>query len=95
MTHHPKQRLARLVSGLSLCLAIAMPVWAQTDPIFGAAGFQQNRDYFSAGPTEHVDTLTGNLILTYTDPVLPGTAGHDVRVQRPDNALGIAGGAAH
>ncbi len=86
MTHHPKQRLARIVTCLSFCLATAMPVLAQTDPVFGAAGFQQNRDYFSAGPTEHVDTLTGNLILTYTDLVLPGNAGHDVRFQRTYNA---------
>ncbi len=87
--------LARLAVCLSFCVAAAVPVWAQTDPVFGAAGFQQNRDYFSASPTEHVDTLTGNLILTYTDLVLPGKAGHDVRVQRTEDAPVAARGVAH
>ena len=30
-------------------------------------GFQQNRDYFSGAPFENIDTLTGHVILTFTD----------------------------
>ncbi len=85
MTDHPMQRLARIVTCLSFCLATATPGLAQTDPIFGAAGFQQNRDYFSAGPRGTSTRLPGNLIMTYTDLVLPGNAGHDVRFERTVN----------
>ncbi len=59
---------------------------AQGDPVFDAAGFQQNRDYFSGAPFEHVDTVTGNLILTFTDLVLPGNGGSELRFQRTFNA---------
>ena len=50
-----------------------------TDPVFDANGFQKHRDYFSQQPFEHIDTLTGGLILTHTDLVLPGNAGRDLR----------------
>jgi hypothetical protein len=58
------------------------------DPLeeFNANGFEQNRDYFSASPNEHIDPMTGNAILTFTDLVLPGNAGLDVRVQRVYNS---------
>jgi len=68
-----------------------------TDTVFASKGFQQNRDYFSQAPTEHIDTLTGNLILTYTLLVLPGNGGHDLRVQVTYNSAnrtwrtGVAG----
>lgn len=55
------------------------------DRVFDANGFQQNHDYFGASPSEHVDMLTGNLILTYTDLVLPGNAGRDVKFMRVFN----------
>jgi hypothetical protein len=74
---------AVLVAG---CVGAAQTSAAQgTDPIFDSKGFNQNRDYFSASPTEHIDTLTGNLILTYTDLALPGNAGQSVRFQRTFN----------
>jgi hypothetical protein len=54
------------------------------DPLqaFNANGFDQNRNYFSQLPVEHIDPMTGNLILTFTDLVLPGNAGFDLRIQR-------------
>ena len=67
------------------------------DPTFDAKGFQKGRDTFSQLPFEHVDALTGNLILTFTDFVLPGNAGFDVRFQRTYNSksgqwtFGLAG----
>jgi Domain of unknown function (DUF6531) len=90
--------------GASRCLALVVSVlWAVsahaqgTHPILDVAGFQQNRDYFSEAPFEHIDTLSGGLILTFTDLVLPGNAGRDLRFQRTYNSkstrwsFGIAG----
>jgi hypothetical protein len=75
------------------CLLAAQISAAQgTDPVFDSKGFTQNRDYFSASPTEHIDTLTGNPILTYTDLVLPGNAGQSVQFQRTFNPKSAAGG---
>ena len=59
---------------------------AVADEVFDAAGFNPNRDYFSALPFEHVDPMTGNLVLTFTDLVLPGNAGFDLRIQRTYNS---------
>jgi hypothetical protein len=56
------------------------------DPIFDARGFDANRAAFSPLPFEHIDPLTGNLLLTFTDLVLPGSAGFDLRIQRTYNS---------
>ena len=62
-----------------------------TDPLFDAHGMQENRSYFSLLPFEQIDMLTGNVILTFTDLVLPGDAGLDVRIGRTYNSKGTAG----
>jgi hypothetical protein len=46
--------------------------------VFDATEFNRNRETFSVLPYEHVDPLTGNLLLTFTDLVLPGNAGFDL-----------------
>jgi len=51
--------------------------WA-ADAVFDAKGFQPNREFFSELPFEHIDPMTGNLMLTFTDLVLPGNAGFDL-----------------
>ncbi len=56
------------------------------DELFDARGFVQNRAYFGQAPLEHVDPATGSLILTFTDLVLPGNAGFDLRIQRTYNS---------
>jgi hypothetical protein len=38
-------------------------------------GFQRDRSYFSPEPWEHYDTVSGNVMLTFTDLTLPGNAG--------------------
>jgi hypothetical protein len=35
---------------------------------------------------EHIDPMTGNLPLTFTDLVLPGNAGFDLKIQRIYNS---------
>lgn len=75
-------RFATVLLSVLLALSGHGIAFAQsTDPVFASKGFQQNRDYFSQAPTEHIDTLTGNMILTYTLLVLPGNGGHDLRFQ--------------
>lgn len=91
----PCARIA--LATLILLAAGALPSRAQNDPVFDAKGFQQNRDYFSQEPYEHIDTLSGSLVLTFTDLVLPGNAGRDLRFQRTFNSkdsqwtFGLAG----
>ncbi len=71
--------------------------FAQSDPVFDAKGFQQNRDYFAQAPYENIDTLSGGLVLTFTDLVLPGNGGRDLKFQRTFNSkedkwtFGLAG----
>ena len=44
--------------------------------------FAGNHQLDSAVPNEHVDPLSGNLLVTATDLVLPGNAGLDLAVTR-------------
>jgi YD repeat-containing protein len=75
-----------------ISLLIARMVFAQGDPIADANGFQKNHDYFSAEPFEHIDTYTGSLVLTFTDLVLSGNAGHDLRFTRTYNSKAFTNG---
>ncbi|MBY0497204.1 MAG: hypothetical protein K2Y23_23615, partial [Cyanobacteria bacterium] len=67
------------------------------NPTLDAPGFREQRDYFSQMPFEHIDALSGALILTFTDLVLPGDAGRELRLQHSYNSkttawtFGIAG----
>ncbi len=49
-------------------------------------GFNARRDFVSQLPFESADPMTGNVILSFTDLVLPGNAGFDLRVQRTYNS---------
>lgn len=48
-------------------------------------GFHTERNYFSPEPWESFDVLSGNVILAFTDLVLPGNAGRALRFQRVYN----------
>jgi YD repeat-containing protein len=58
---------------------------AAADAVFDAKGFNPNREFVSDLGFEHIDPLTGNLLLTFTDLTLPGNASFDLRVQRTYN----------
>ena len=66
--------------GLFLGRAVA------ADEVFDARGFNPHRDTFSQLPFEHIDPVTGNLLLTFTDLALPGNAGFDLKIQRTYNS---------
>jgi hypothetical protein len=69
-----------------LLAAVAAAHLQAADAVFDAKGFNPNREFASELPFEHVDPMTGNLLLTFTDLVLPGNAGFDLRIQRTYNS---------
>ena len=73
-----------------MCLVAILSVVASgralADDVFDATGFDRKRDTFAQLPYEHIDPMTGNLILTFTDLVLPGNAGFDLKIQRTYNS---------
>ena len=73
------------VSLISAGLMLAGPS-ADAQSLFTERGFSLTRESFSPLPYEHVDPLTGNLLLTFTDLVLPGAAGLDLVIQRSYNS---------
>lgn len=73
---------------LLFCSSFSLAFGQGTHPVNDAPGFQQHRDYFSEMPFEHIDTLTGSLVLTFTDLVLPGDAGRELKFQRTYNSKG-------
>jgi YD repeat-containing protein len=79
-------RMGRALS-VVVILLIANAAFAQSAALeaFNAMGFQKNRNYFSPEPYEHYDTVSGNVLLTFTDLTLPGNAGRSLRFQRTYN----------
>jgi YD repeat-containing protein len=67
------------------------------DPTYDVNGVQYGREFFAPLPFEHIDTVSGNLLLSYTDLSLPGNAGFSLNVVRTYNSndgrwrFGIAG----
>lgn len=79
---------ARVLVVAIAALQFSTPTSAQSNSTFEAKakGFQPNRDYVSLEPFEHIDTVSGNLILTFSDLVLPGNVGRELRFQRTYNS---------
>jgi hypothetical protein len=71
------------VTTIALVLLLANAAVARGQE--GIAGSQPNRAYASQLPFEQIDPLSGNLMLQFTDLVLPGNAGRDLRFQRTFN----------
>jgi hypothetical protein len=59
-----------------------------SDPSFIPIGLHPKQAYFGQLPFESIDMVNGNLILTFTDLVLPGDAGMHLVVQRTFNRQG-------
>jgi len=74
-------RQALRLAALTVIVA-AVVTTVGADEVFDARGFNRNRDLFSQFPYEHIDPLTGDLLLTFTDLVLPGNAGFDLKIPR-------------
>jgi len=90
-----------VTGAIAIVLAMAVPTVrpaAQSGhPIADAPGSRPNRALFGELPFESIDTLTGNVRLTFTDLALPGNGGLDLVIQRTYNMksngwfMGVAG----
>jgi len=81
------------ISSLLVCSLVFVAVGrvvaqSSLDPVFDAKGLQPNRVYVSELPIEHFDPVTGSMVITFTDLVLPGNGGRDLRFQRTYNSKG-------
>ena len=87
-TRMPRTISTAALAGL-LALLHASPSRAQSEvtleDVLTNKGFHAERSYFSPEPFEHFDTISGNLLLTFTDLVLPGNAGRELRIVRTFN----------
>ncbi len=70
----------RVLPGIALGIAIATSAVAQTQS-GKPPTLDRNRDYFSQLPVERIDTFTGQVVLAFTDLVLPGNASRELRLQ--------------
>jgi hypothetical protein len=72
-----------------MALVVASPSLGQSaltlDDALNNKGLHAERSYFSPEPYEHFDTMSGNVVLTFTDLALPGNAGRELRFQRTYN----------
>ena len=75
------RRLTRAVLGTVLALGVVGTAHAQA-PTYTETGFQPNRDYLALLPWESIDTSSSNVMLTFTDLVLPGNGGRELRFER-------------
>jgi YD repeat-containing protein len=80
------KRLAAICVSLLFTFLTPAVAFAQGGALMTTAGIQQNHDYFSGMPAENIDSKSGSLVLTFTDLVLPGNAGSELRVQRTYNS---------
>jgi len=71
---------------LTVVSFIAAAGAAHGQTVFDQNGFGTNHGTYSVLPYEHIDPLSGNLMLVVTDLALPGNAGLDLRVQRVYNS---------
>jgi RHS repeat-associated protein len=86
MSHGKRQQaIFGVVIVVALALATATPAAAQTDDPMEALGNVPRHGSLSLVPWEHIDTYTGNAVLSFTDLVLPGNAGSTLAVQRVFN----------
>jgi hypothetical protein len=70
-----------------LCVfLLLLPSASRAQAIFDGTGFASGRDTHTVFPYEHVDPLSGNLLLRTTDLSLPGNAGMNLVVQRVYNS---------
>ena len=90
-----RPRCVLLLVTAAALLAPPQPAHAQNSTVVGdtlTQGFHADRNYFSPEPFEYFDPVTGNIILTFTDLLLPGNAGRELRFQRTFNNLRSIGG---
>jgi hypothetical protein len=85
----PVPSLGRILAAVGLCLLVpAVLASAQEQDADAATGLSASRAYLRVLPWESIDIYSGGLTLTFTDIVLPGNAGFDLRISRVYNRKG-------
>jgi YD repeat-containing protein len=79
---HSQSGLPSIAYLIVIAALTCMPSKAQAQGPFTHDFFAGNHQLDSAAPNEHVDPLSGNLLVTATDLVLPGNAGLNLAVTR-------------
>ena len=80
------RRSAMLATAFAVCVVSGVVVQSRSGGVDASpVGFTPGRGYFSQFPFENIDMVNGNLLLTFTDIVLPGDAGMDLRISRSYN----------
>lgn len=79
---------ALILAAVSTARTAAPPPQFDDPPAsaFEPTGLQPAKGYFSQLPFERVDMINGGVILSFTDLVLPGNAGMDLRLVRNYNS---------
>jgi hypothetical protein len=81
------RRVLLSLSVLGVTVGVPAVTYAQNpaDNDIDSKGLHRERNYFSPEPWEHFDPVTGNVVLTFADLVLPGNAGQSLVFQRTYN----------
>src|SRR3990170_4089492 len=53
---------------------------------YDETGFRSNKTYIRYSPQEYINPFSGNLMLSYSDIILPGNGGLDLKIQRTYNS---------
>ena len=69
-----------------LAMALVPGLARAQDPVYDASGAQYGRGFFAPLPFEHIDVVTGNVFLSFTDLSLPGNGGLGLSVVRTYNS---------
>src|SRR5262245_36373905 len=85
--------MLRLSVVLALVMLVASRAAGQTMLELGRIGVHQHRDYLRLQAFEQIDTQSSNLIITLSDLILPGNAGHDLQFQWTYNSESDTGNA--
>jgi hypothetical protein len=78
--------LGVLAVGLTVFSAVVARAQAPDQSDLKALGHVPTHGTFSQFPWESIDTQNGNVVLSFTDVVLPGNAGFSLAIQRTWNA---------
>src|SRR5262245_4111692 len=82
----PCKVLRRALLSMVVCTLSLAGIASAQDPVYDVSGAQRGRAYNSWLPFENIDTVTGNLMLSFTDLSLPGDAGFDLTIRRTYNS---------
>jgi hypothetical protein len=94
MGHRSMREMRRLLFWTLLAVSVSFATESDAQEYYRGTdrgGLQGGRAYYSPSDWEFYDTKTGNLVLTFTDLILPGYSGQDLKFQRTYNNQPLPG----